>query len=602
MAEFMGQQSTGQPGRHRYRSRTGRTWVIVAVVAAIVAGAGLTWFVRSQQTSDATTATASPAAVASGPSVATATVLGTSGVAGSATNSAGSAGCPLPGGSLTVAAAPDIADAIAQVARSAGPAATGGCEVTVTPVDPAQVAANGSAGADVWIPDSSMWVQRAAAAGQAVPAQNPVVATSPVVFALSAATVAQLAAAGVTPDVEAILATRTTATPIRVGLPDPQRSATAVSAVLAARAAVTGTTDARAALTWAMRSSPADLPIRDSELLARLAVDPNTAVPVSEHSVIAYNAAGGAPAATAIYPGAGAVALDYPAVTLSTDAAVVAVANDLVGLLVGSDGRQALQSAGFRAPDGAPGQGSSTASGMNPVMIVTTPLPGTAAVDDAIRSVQVSNEPSRMLAVMDISGSMQAQVEGAGGATRIDLAKQAATLGLGLYPADSQIGLWSFSTNLAPGSDHLELIPVSTLGPDGQGGTGAQRLGQAIAGLRAIPDGGTGLYDTVLDAVRTMRANYDPARVNSVLVLTDGMNDDANGIDLQTLLSTLAAEQDPNRVVPVISIAFGPDSDLDSLTQISRATGGVAYESKDPRQIGEIFLDAVGQRLCRPSC
>ncbi len=486
--------------------------------------------------------------------------------------------------------------------QAAGPAATGGCAVSVTSVDPAQLVTDGPSGADVWIPDSSMWVQRAAAAGQAVPAQNPVIATSPVVFALSASTVAQLTAAGATPNVEAILATRTTASPIRVGLPDPQRSATAVAAVLAARAAVTGTTDARAALTWAMRSSPPDLPIGDSDLLARLAADPNTAVPVSEHSVIAYNGGAGTPAATAIYPGAGAVALDYPVVTVSTDPAAVAAADDLVGLLIGDTGKAALLNAGFRAPDGSAGPESSTASGMNPVVTVTSPLPALAADDDAIRSVQISNEPSRMLAIMDISGSMQAQVDGAGGATRIDLAKQAASIGLGLYPASSDIGLWEFSTNLVPGSDHRELIPVSTLGPDGQGGTGAQRLAQAIDGLQAIPDGGTGLYDTVLDAVRTMRANYDPARANSVLILTDGMNDDANGISLQTLLSTLAAEQIPGQVIPVIALAFGPDSDLDSLTQISNATGGVTYESKDPRQIGEIFLDAVGQRLCRPSC
>ena len=106
----------------------------------------------------------------------------------------------------------------------------------------------------------------------------------------------------------------------------------------------------------------------------------------------------------------------------------------------------------------------------------------------------------------------------------------------------------------------------------------------------------------MLDAVRTMRASYDPARVNAVLVLTDGMNDDQGSISLDGLLSTLTAEQDPNRPVPVISIAFGPDSDVEALSQISRATGGAAYESKDPRQIGEIFLDAVGQRLCRPSC
>jgi len=87
-----------------------------------------------------------------------------------------------------------------------------------------------------------------------------------------------------------------------------------------------------------------------------------------------------------------------------------------------------------------------------------------------------------------------------------------------------------------------------------------------------------------------------------VLLLTDGMNDDNNSITLDQLLGTLTAEQDPSKPVPVIAIAFGPDSDVASLQQISKATGGATYLSQDPRQIGEIFLDAVGQRLCRPSC
>ena len=132
-----------------------------------------------------------------------------------------------------------------------------------------------------------------------------------------------------------------------------------------------------------------------------------------------------------------------------------------------------------------------------------------------------------MLAVMDISGSMLGVVPGAGGATRLDLAKDAATRGLGLYGRTATSGCGSSPRTLTPDSDHRELIPVSSLGPDGQGGTGAQRLAQAMAGLQAVPEGGTGLYDTVLDAVRTMRASYDPARVNVVLVLTDGMNDDS---------------------------------------------------------------------------
>ena len=188
----------------------------------------------------------------------------------------------------------------------------------------------------MWIPDSSMWIEQAKAAGIAVPAQNPSIASSPVILALSAAAAAPLTNAG-NPTVPGILASRTTATPIRVGLPDPSKSAAAVGAILATRAAVTGTSDARAALTWAVRSSPAAMPTNDTDLLDRLTTDPATAVPVSEQALISHNSGAGTAAAVAVYLGQDGAALDYPLVTLGTDAATVEASKDLVGLLVGAE-------------------------------------------------------------------------------------------------------------------------------------------------------------------------------------------------------------------------------------------------------------------------
>jgi Mg-chelatase subunit ChlD len=502
-----------------------------------------------------------------------------------------------------VAVTPDLAPTLGSlVAPEERSGAIAGCEIVIKSVEPANLVSNGPAGANVWIPDSSLWAARALAAGVPVPAQSPSIATSPVVLALSGTAAARLTGAGLGTNVAGILATRQTANPLRVGLPDPQGSAATIAAVLAAEVAVAGTPDARAALTWALRSSPPGLPTGDNELLERLATDPGTVVPVSEQAMLAHNLTPGATQAVAAYPVTGGSALDYPVVPLAADPNTVEAAGEITKWLDSGPARAALLQAGFRAPDGSPGTQLTAASGVDPSVRMTAPLPATQQVDDALRSVEVSNEPSRMLAVIDISGSMQAQVPGANGATRIDLAKAAAGRGLALYSADSDIGLWVFSTNLAMGSDHRELIPVSTLGPDGQGGSGAQRLAQALGGISAIPNGGTGLYDTTLDAVRTMRAGWDPSRVNAVLILSDGMNDDDNSISLDSLLTTLTAEQDPSKPVPVISIAFGPDSDIDALNQISRATGGASYQSQNPLQIGEIFLDAVGQRLCRPSC
>ncbi len=518
-------------------------------------------------------------------------------VTGSGGAPAGDGTCTLPGNELTVAAAPELADTLDDLTDSLRPQ---GCAVTVRAVDPAAVLRD-SAGADVWIPDSSVWLERAEAAGRAPAGEATSIASSPVVLAVSKQADQQLKKLG-SADIRTILASRGSAAPIRVGLPDPQKSAAAVGAILSARAAVTGTADARAALTWAVRSSPPRLPVNGAELLARLSSDPGTALPVSEEQVIAHNRSDPRSPAVAVYERSGGVTLDYPLIALGSDPGVAAATAQLTAALTDADSRDALQQAGFRSPDGRPGTTIGDAAGIDPAVIVTKPLPALGKVDEAIRTAQLTNEPSRMLAVMDVSGSMESQVPGTGGASRMDLAKEAAARGLALYPGSSEIGLWVFSRRLEGDNDHRELIPVGPLGANADGRSGAERLAAAVASISAVRDGGTGLYDTVLDAVRTMRAAWDPTKVNAVLILSDGMNDDQGSITLDDLLKTLAAEQDPGRPVPVISIAFGPDSDVQSLAAISKATGGAAYQSRDPKQIGEIFLDAVGQRLCRPGC
>ncbi len=411
-------------------------------------------------------------------------------------------------------------------------------------------------------------------------------------------------AAGAVPagtDLSAVLDSRLGESPIRVGLPDPERVAPALAAVLAMQDAVSGSPDARAALTWGLRSSPTDLPSTPAELVRRAAADPGIAVPTTEQAIVAHNARSGAAQLAALPLGTQALALDYPFV-LVDPAADRAAATTVLDALLGAAGPAAFDSAGFRNPQGAVGAELATAAGQAASVTGATPLPAVDALDAAVRAVQISNEPTRLLAVLDVSGSMQAQVPGAGGLTRIDLAKAAATRGLGLYPTSSEIGLWEFSTNLTASTDHRELVPIIPLGPGPDGVPGAQRLSSALDGVAAIPDGGTGLYDTILAGVRAVRADWDPARVNVLLILSDGMNDDDDGIALAALLSTLATEQDPARPVPVVAIAFGPDSDVGAMTLIGRVTGGAAYVAEDPRDVGEIFLDAVGQRLCRPSC
>ena len=61
--------------------------------------------------------------------------------------------------------------------------------------------------------------------------------------------------------------------------------------------------------------------------------------------------------------------------------------------------------------------------------------------------------------------------------------------------------------------------------PGGQGFTPA---GTAVKdhSLQPVPNGGTGLYDTTLAAFRAASKNYAYGRLNAVMVITDGNNQD----------------------------------------------------------------------------
>jgi hypothetical protein len=284
--------------------------------------------------------------------------------------------------------------------------------------------------------------------------------------------------------------------------------------------------------------------------------------------------------------------LDYPVVPLSDEHA-----DDLDVV------RQALstpawtrrvQAAGFRSADGVAGDVLTAGRGVDGRAAASAQVPEPAALAAAQQTYAVLTRDTRMLAVLDVSGSMAQSVPGLGG-TRMDLATDAAARGLGLLDDDTQVGLWIFSTDVTPTTDHRELVPIGPLGPRSGGRSGREALGAALADVRHIPDGDTGLYDTALAAVRHVRQGWDPERVNSVVLLTDGRNDDADGIGLDRLLTALRAEVG-DRPVPVITVAYGPDTDLAALRSIAEATGGSVYVSQDPRRINEVLQDALSRR------
>ena len=504
-------------------------------------------------------------------------------------------GCPRAVRHLAALVTPEIAPAARAAAGSLARSTDSCLQVTVTAqssADAAAALAGGTGPPQVWIPDSSIWAPAKAE-------DAPSVALSPVVLAVSQQLADQYGWPARPVPVEKLVEAAAGDHPVRLGLPDPRRSATAVGAVLAIEAVLQGQPDERAALATAVRSSPTALPADAAQLLGGLTGAGPLAVPVSEQSVSAYNATAGAAAAVAAYPTAGRMALDYPFVVLAnTEPDHLAAARLLRELRDGAGARR-LRSDGFRPPPDAPPAALPSVAGVDRQAPAGRDVPTATEVDRVVRTVQQINLRSRLLAVIDVSGSMGETV--AGGRTRMELTQEAAALGLAAYPDDSDVGLWSFSTDLTATGDYRQLVAIGPLGPRSDGRTGRAQLAHALAGLRYKPDGGTGLYDTALAAVRKVRSSWKADRLNAVLLLTDGRNDDS-GIPLSQLLATLRAEATPGRPVPVITIAYGPGSDAAALKAISSATGGTRYLARDPGDIQRVLFDAIGRRPCQPDC
>ena len=116
----------------------------------------------------------------------------------------------------------------------------------------------------------------------------------------------------------------------------------------------------------------------------------------------------------------------------------------------------------------------------------------------------------------------------------------------------------------------------------------------AVQQLKA--GGGTGLYDTVYAAYLRMQRAWQPNAQNVLVVMTDGKNEDDEGLNLASLLQRLGAAARADRPLPIIGIAVGPEADANALQQISKATGGRTFVARDDLSaIQQIVLAFAGR-------
>lgn len=502
---------------------------------------------------------------------------------------------------LNVTASPDIAPVIARTARDLSTEDT--CySVQVSNRESATTAeslvvSDGTEQPDVWIPDSTVWLQRAETRGAFSSAVSGTsIASSPVVLGLTEDVATRLG----WPNKPLTWADGLGAGSLRLGLPDPALEPVGVSVLYGVRELLKTEPDPAAAVTTQLRRlSPNTLPSA-SDLFGRLPGSASEEAPldgffVSEAAVLRQNAKPNAVPMVAAYAQPAVPALDYPYVVLpDTSEQKRSAAEKFLTVLMTQTTADALSDAGFRTPDGEMLRKRGNEERTSSAKATPAELPAAQAVDGLLNEWSGVNLSGRVQVLLDVSGSMAEPVPGTG-RNRMAVTLQAAELGIGLMRPTTKIGVWLFSTNLDGDRDYRELLPVKPIAEQVSSG----ELGK-LRQVQALENGATGLYDSTLAIYQAARQNFEPGRINTVIVMTDGRNEDPNSISRDQLLAELAKLQDPQRPIRIVGIGIGPDIDVGELQAIAGATGGQAFTTPDPKKIGDIFYAALSRVLCQP--
>jgi hypothetical protein len=505
---------------------------------------------------------------------------------------------------VTVTAAPEIAPAIAQLARRVPDDAC--YRVRVADRESAVVAeslavSDGTERPDVWIPESTLWLWRGQDTGAwDVLVAGTSIASSPVVLAVTETVAAERGWPAAQPTWSQVLGPD--AGTLAVGFPDPTHDPVGVSTLLGLRALVANAPDPDTASTVAMRALSQNTMPRQADLFARLPGGTGDlrdesleALPTSENALLRHNAKQDRVPLVAVYADPAVPTLDFPFVVLpETSDEKRAAAERFLGWLLTQESADVLADAGFRTTDGAAVRDRSSEGRTSEARMTPVPLPGPAEVEQVLAAWAGVNLSGRLQVLLDVSGSMGKQVPGTG-LSRMAITVETAAAGLELFKPTTKLGMWVFATDLDGAKDYRVLLPVRPMSEHLAGGAL-----DTLRGVAALPNGNTGLYDTMLAAYQDSVRNWEPGRINTVVVMTDGKDDNASDVTLDQLLAELGKLQNPTRPLKIIGIGIGPDVDRTELTAIAEATGGRAFIAPDPAMIGDVFYQALSLMLCQP--
>lgn len=425
---------------------------------------------------------------------------------------------------------------------------------------------------DVWIPSSSLWVTQAGATetGAARLISEPVsLARSPIVLAAAPDTASALG----WPDTGTAWTELIDSGSVRVASGDPRSDPAALSALVAATGG-SPTPEIVAAM-----STQVTVPASQGRSPAQMVLeDAADVMPTSELDVIRTQESGDrAGSLTAAYDDS-LGSLDFPLVTIASereiDSGIIALVTER---LQGEEAVEALSELGLRTVDGALDDRYQDGYGISADATATDPPAAAEAVSAAVDAWAVAGRRARILLVIDRSGSMLNAMPG-GAVPKAALARDSVVQVVGSASPDTEVGLWSFTTNHDEAFIE-QLVPLAALSAQSTGSNHRDRLAAGVTGIKPIPTGDTPLFQVVLDAYEAAQDSYSWGRLNAVVVVTDGKNDHPSGtLTEEQTLDQLRLLYDGMRPVRILALGYGPETDLAGLTRLADVTGGLAFQ------------------------
>jgi Ca-activated chloride channel family protein len=287
-----------------------------------------------------------------------------------------------------------------------------------------------------------------------------------------------------------------------------------------------------------------------------------------------------------IYPADGHYVADNPAVVLSgtwVDESEAAAAEDFIRFAETKEGQAVVREAGYRDLNRELDAGVAEVGALaeSPKGRMAFPDPQVVvAVHEAFPEVR---KRANVLFLVDVSGSMGNPI--ATGESKLSAAKVAIEKALDHFAEGDRVGLAAFSevdaNPLAPG----EVSPVDDILDT------RDSFESALAALQPVE--WTPLYEAVDMFAKRQADDYDPDRINAIVLLSDGKNEtEAPSTSAQQMLGTLE-ELHHSTPVLVFTLAYGADADVKTLQSISSATGAHYYDATDPTEVDEVLGDLV---------